>query len=55
MWHLDHELDDWFKEVERKRKDKYGGNKNSDDEGDLPGPMMENEYSRGRKAGRYAK
>jgi hypothetical protein len=51
MWHLDHELDDWFKEVERKRKEKYGGSDNSSD--GEPGEMMTNEFS--PRGGRYAR
>lgn len=41
MWHLDHELDDWFEEVERLRDEKYGRSGDSDSEDS--GPMMKNE------------
>lgn len=54
MWPLDHEIEDWFKEIERKRKEKYSST-NSSNETEESGPMMENEYSKSRRGGRYAK
>jgi hypothetical protein len=41
MWPLDEELDAWFKEVERKREEKFGS-KDKDDPG---GDMMVNELA----------
>ena len=44
MWALDEELNEWFEEVEFRRKQKYGGN---DDESTAP--MMQNELARERR------
>lgn len=46
MWPFDEELDIWFEEVDRKRKEKYGGGETSDisSEG-----MLTNEYARDRR------
>lgn len=46
MWHLDHELEPWFDEVERKREERYGAR---DDDRDERVPMMDNELARGRR------
>lgn len=46
MWPFEDELDTWFEEVERARNEKYGINKEDDDES---GSMMSNEYAQGRK------
>jgi hypothetical protein len=43
-WHLDHELVEWFKELDRKRKEKF----NIDSDDDESPEMMQNEYSKGR-------
>ena len=45
MWILDEELELWFEEVDRKRKEKYGLNDDSDSES----TMMSNEYAKGRR------
>lgn len=45
MWTLDHELSQWFENVEHDRKAKYGGS--SDDED--AGPMMSNDLAKGRR------
>jgi hypothetical protein len=44
MWPFDDELTDWFEEVDRLRKEKYGhsGDTESAD-------MMENEFAKGRR------
>lgn len=44
MWHSEKRIGEWFDEVNRKRKDKYGGEKGSssyEDADDVP--MMSNE------------
>lgn len=46
MWPLDDALESWFKEVERKRKDRFGGS--GDDDDDDGTPMMHNEYAKDR-------
>lgn len=43
MWHLDHELDAWFDEVARKRKERLGGGGDDDDRTEVP--MMQNELA----------
>lgn len=43
MWPFEDELELWFEEVDRKRKERFGGD--SEPEGE----MMENEYARGRR------
>lgn len=43
MWTVDHDLDIWFEEVERKREEKFGTGGSSDDE--PAGPMMRNELA----------
>lgn len=53
MWHLEHELDDWFKEIERKRQEKYGAS-NTGSEEKLPGEMVKNEFAP-RRGGKYAR
>ena len=47
MWHLDHELEEWFKEVTRLRDEKYGTSSRSDDREQVP--MMENEFASARR------
>lgn len=47
MWHLDDELEAHFDEVERKRKEKFGGGSSDDDE--IDGPVMQNEFAKGRR------
>lgn len=42
MWHLEDELVDWFEEVDRKRKEKYGGDSEGSDD------MTRNEFAEGR-------
>lgn len=44
MWTLDHELELWFEEVERKREEKFGRGSSGDDD-ELPGEMMRNELA----------
>lgn len=39
MWHLEHELDPWFEEVDQIRKEKYGGEADDREEA----PMMSNQ------------
>lgn len=46
MWLCDNELDDWFQEVERKRKEKYGITDDETDSADT-GVMAQNEYAKG--------
>lgn len=45
MWHLSHELERHFDKVKERRK---SGNRDRDDDDDAPGPMIRNEYARGR-------
>lgn len=40
MWPLDHELDDWFKQIDKLRKEKYGNTESGES-----GEMMQNEYA----------
>lgn len=42
MWHLDHELEDWFDEVQLMRNQKLDPDSSSDDE---PVVMERNEYA----------
>jgi hypothetical protein len=42
MWHLDHELEDWWQEVEYLREQKYSNGGSADDE---PVVMERNEYA----------
>lgn len=51
MWPFEDELDEWFKEVERARKDKQGSNNDDDDDGDGAG-MMSNEFADTRRGRR---
>lgn len=44
MWTVDHELTEWFDEVERKRDEKYGTGDSREST-----PMMQNELSAGRR------
>lgn len=44
MWHLDHELKDWFEEVEFKRKEQRKNPSGADDDG-----WEKNEHARGRR------
>lgn len=44
MWPFDEDLELWFEEVDRNRKEKYGGNADSSSE-----EMLENEYARDRR------
>lgn len=49
MWPVDHELEMWFEEVERKREAKFGNGAGDDDD---PSGMMHNELAdeiRGRR------
>lgn len=46
MWPFSDELDEWFEEVDRRRKEKYGSR---DDSGDTETPMMRNELAEGRR------
>ena len=46
MWHLDHELEKWFEDVEAKRKEKWGTGRDDDRE-DVP--MMQNELTAGKR------
>lgn len=46
MWPWEEELDSWFETVKQKREERFsGGSTSSDDSG---GPMLQNEYARGR-------
>ncbi len=45
MWPLGEPLEDWFKTVEYRRKQKYGVTSDDDDDDDF----MENELARGRR------
>lgn len=47
MWPLDHELIGWFEEVQRKRDEKYGRDRDDDDRETTP--MMTNELAAARK------
>lgn len=50
MWPFDNDLDQWFAEVEEKRKERYGrGGGDDDDTDDKDKPMMTNELARRRK------
>lgn len=49
MWPFDQQLEEWFEEVERKRKSKYGAD--SDDDDEPMGDMMQNEFAKGRGSG----
>lgn len=44
MWPFDEELELWFEEVERQRKEKYGGGASESTEN-----LLENEYAKGRR------
>lgn len=44
MWHLGHELERHFEQVKDRRK---AGNRDTDDE-EVSGPVIHNEYARGR-------
>jgi hypothetical protein len=47
MWPFDNELEEWFEEVDRKRRAKYSPA--GEDEDDEPiGDMMQNEFAKGR-------
>ena len=46
MWTLDQQLNEWFEEVDSRRKEKYGGGGGDSDESS---PMMQNELARDRK------
>lgn len=46
MWAFEDELDEWFKAVERKRKERWG---RKDDDDDEQPDMMENELARQRR------
>lgn len=45
MWTLDHELEAWFDEVDRKRKERFGI---EDDDREAP-QMMQNEFAKNRR------
>lgn len=47
MWPFGEELEAWFEEVERKRKERFGGD--SDTDSDDSQPMLQNELSKGRR------
>jgi hypothetical protein len=47
MWPLDEEIVAWMENVNSERQAKYGGSSKDDDTDG--GPMMSNEYSRGRR------
>lgn len=51
MWPIDDELKAWFEEVERARKEKYGGGSDSSSSDDSPdgGSMTQNEFAKGRR------
>lgn len=42
MWPFDDDLEVWFEDVDRKRKEKYGGDSEPSES------MLENEFARGR-------
>lgn len=46
MWPLTDELDEWFEEVDRKRRAKYGEDGDSVEE---PDDMAQNDLARGRR------
>lgn len=45
MWHLTDELEDWFEEVEYRRKERLGI-EDDDDDDDAFGPGIQNEYAK---------
>lgn len=45
MWPFDEELEVWFEEVDRQRKNRFGS---SDDDDEPMGAMMQNEYAKDR-------
>lgn len=45
MWHLDHELKEWFENLEWERKNRYS---NRDDDDEVIGLPVKNELSRGK-------
>ena len=47
MWHIESELDSWFKKVEEKRKDR--GNSGSDDDDSGSSGGIQNEYTKGMR------
>lgn len=47
MWAVDHELKDWFEQVQRDRDEKYGTSRDKKDTRETV-PMMENELARRR-------
>jgi hypothetical protein len=44
MWPFDDPLEEWFEEVDRRRKDRFGT-----PEDEEPSDMMSNEYAAGRR------
>jgi|JI9StandDraft_1071089.scaffolds.fasta_scaffold50678_2 hypothetical protein len=44
MWHLDWEIETWFKKIQSERDSKYGGNKNKTIDEDDGGMWEENVY-----------
>lgn len=46
MWPLSDQLDEWFQEVDRKRKSKYGGGPDTIEE---PDDMAQNELALARR------
>ena len=47
MWPFEDVLEDWFKEVDQRRKDRIGGPRDRDDE--EASDMMQNEFTRGMR------
>lgn len=47
MWALEDELETWFEEVSRKRKERFGGSARDDEE--IDGPSMQNEFAQDRR------
>lgn len=47
MWPFEDELEQWFADVEEKRKQKYGGGGDTSSD-ESSGPMMKNEFAQGR-------
>lgn len=45
MWHLDWELSDWWEQVDRERKAKYGRPDDDDDRESVLAEREENEYA----------
>jgi hypothetical protein len=45
MWPLSDDLDEWFQDLDRKRKAKYGG----EDYVEEPDDMAQNDLARGRR------